>query len=81
LLNRIDGGYLRCEKRVSDAGRLDLIWFDDPRRGAVEAFLRTDECRPYHDALEESTAIIGGFESPLGMELLPTVDEIDAGCV
>jgi O-acetyl-ADP-ribose deacetylase (regulator of RNase III) len=76
LLNSVDGSYLHCEKRLSDAGPLDLIWFDDSRRGAVEAFLKTEECLPYHAALEETAAIIDGFESPLGMELLATVDWI-----
>jgi O-acetyl-ADP-ribose deacetylase (regulator of RNase III) len=74
LLNGVDGSYLHCEKRLSDAGPFDLIWFDDSRRGAVEAYLKTAECRPYVQALEETTQIIDGFESPLGMELLATVD-------
>jgi hypothetical protein len=75
-LNGVDGSYLHCEKRLSDAGPLDLIWFDDSRRGAVEAYLESDECRPYVQVLEETTQIIDGFESPLGMELLATVDWI-----
>jgi O-acetyl-ADP-ribose deacetylase (regulator of RNase III) len=74
LLNGVDGSYLHCEKRLSDAGPLDLIWFDDSRRGAVEAYLKSNECQPYVQALEETTRIIDGFESPLGMELLATVD-------
>ena len=36
--------------------------------------MRSEECRSYHDALEETAAVIDGFESPLGMELLATVD-------
>jgi O-acetyl-ADP-ribose deacetylase (regulator of RNase III) len=74
LLNGVDGSYLHCEKRLSDAGPFDLIWFDDSRRGAVEAYLSTAECQPYVSALEETARIIDGFESPLGMELLATVD-------
>lgn len=74
LLDRLDGSYLHCEKRLGDAGPTDLIWFEDSKRSKVEAFLRSEECRSYHDALEETAAVIDGFESPLGMELLATVD-------
>jgi O-acetyl-ADP-ribose deacetylase (regulator of RNase III) len=74
LLNGLDGSYLHCEKRLSDAGPTDLIWFEDSKRSTVEAFLQSEECLPYHDALEETAAVIDGFESPLGMELLATVD-------
>lgn len=76
LLNGLDGSYLHCEKRLSDAGPLDLIWFEDSQRGTVEEFLKTDECRPYREALEDTAKVIDGFESPLGMELLATVDWI-----
>jgi O-acetyl-ADP-ribose deacetylase (regulator of RNase III) len=74
LLNGLDGSYLHCEKRLSDAGPTDLIWFEDSKRSTVEAFLQSEDCLPYHDALEETAAVIDGFESPLGMELLATVD-------
>jgi O-acetyl-ADP-ribose deacetylase (regulator of RNase III) len=74
LLDAVDGSYLHCEKRLSDASPFDLIWFDDSRREAVAAFLDTEACQPYRDALEQTSAVIDGFESPLGMELLATVD-------
>ena len=74
LLNGLDGSYLHCERRLSDAGPFDLFWFEDAKRFAVEAFLKSDECVLYHDAMEETAAVIDGFESPLGMELLATVD-------
>lgn len=74
LLNGLDGSYLHCEKRLSDAGPADLIWFEDAKRSTVEEFLHSAACLPYRDALEETTAVIDGFESPLGMELLATVD-------
>lgn len=74
LLDGLDGSYLHCEKRLSDAGPTDLIWFEDSKRSMVEAFLQSEECLPYHDALEETAAVVDGFESPLGMELLATVD-------
>ncbi len=41
LLNGLDGSYLHCEKRLSDAGPSDLIWFEDSKRSTVEAFLKT----------------------------------------
>lgn len=74
LLNELDGSYLHCEKRLSDAGPTDLIWFEASKRSAVEAFLHSAECLDYRDALEATAAVIDGFESPLGMELLATVD-------
>jgi O-acetyl-ADP-ribose deacetylase (regulator of RNase III) len=74
LLDGLDGSYLRCEKRLSYAGAFDLIWFDDSRRDAVAEVLRTEAAIPYLPALERAAAVIDGFESPLGMELLATVD-------
>ena len=74
LLNGLDGSYLHCEKRLSDAGPFDTIWFEDSRRGAVQTFLRGEEAMPFAPALEQTGMIIDGFESPLGMELLATVD-------
>jgi O-acetyl-ADP-ribose deacetylase (regulator of RNase III) len=74
LLNGLDGSYLHCQKRLSDAGPLDLIWFEDAKREKLEAFLGTKEAAPFLPALERTSAVIDGFESPLGMELLATVD-------
>jgi O-acetyl-ADP-ribose deacetylase (regulator of RNase III) len=74
LLNGLDGSYLHCEKRLSDAGPLDLIWFEDAKRDKLEAFLATEDAADFWPALERTSAVIDGFESPLGMELLATVD-------
>jgi O-acetyl-ADP-ribose deacetylase (regulator of RNase III) len=74
LLDGLDGSYLHCEKRLSDAGPFDLIWFEDSKRERVEAYLREGEAAVYLPALEKTAALIDGFESPLGMELLATVD-------
>jgi O-acetyl-ADP-ribose deacetylase (regulator of RNase III) len=74
LLNGLDGSYLHCEKRLSDAGPLDLIWFEDAKREKLEAFLGTKEAAAFLPALERTSTVIDGFESPLGMELLATVD-------
>lgn len=74
LLDALDGSYLHCDKRISDAGPLDVIWFDDSRRERVDLYLKSPEARDYADALEETSTLIDGFQSPLGMELLATVD-------
>ena len=73
LLNNLDGSYLHCDKRISDAGPLDVIWFDDDHKTYLQTYLRS-EAKPYLAALEYTSALIDGFESPFGMELLATVD-------
>ena len=74
LLNSLDGSYLHCDKRIADAGPLDIIWFDDDRKDHLQVYLKSDSVRPYVKALESTSKLIDGFESPLGMELLATVD-------
>ncbi len=73
LLNSLDGSYLHSDKRIGDADPLDVIWFDDERRTFVQAYLKS-EAKEYLPALEATSAVIDGFESPFGMELLATVD-------
>ncbi|ANY89905.1 MULTISPECIES: type II toxin-antitoxin system antitoxin DNA ADP-ribosyl glycohydrolase DarG [Pseudomonas] len=73
LLNNLDGSYLHCDKRIGDAGPLDVIWFDEGRKAFVDTYLHS-EAKPYLPALEFTTELIDGFESPFGMELLATVD-------
>lgn len=73
LLNNLDGSYLHCDKRISDADPLDVIWFDDERKDFLQAYLKS-EAKPYAEALAHTAALIDGFESPFGMELLATVD-------
>lgn len=74
LLNALDGSYLHCNKRLADAGPYDLIWFEDAKRDSVAVYLTSPDAMPYRPALEGTTDLIDGFESPLGMELLATVD-------
>ncbi len=74
LLNSLDGSYLHCDKRIADAGPLDVIWFDDERRHYLQTYLKGAEAKPYTEALETTAMLIDGFESPFGMELLATVD-------
>lgn len=73
LLNGLDGSYLHCEKRVADAGALDTIWFENSKKDIVTTYLAT-EAKQYSAALERTAELIDGFETPLGMELLGTVD-------
>ncbi len=73
LLNGLDGSYLRCEKRLGDAKPLDIIWFNDAKRDVVLAYLKS-EAKPWLPALQKTTELIDGFESPYGLELLSTID-------
>ncbi len=73
LLNDLDGSLLHSQKRISDAEPLDTIWFDDTRESYLETYLKS-EAKAYLPALEEACALIQGFESPFGVELLSTVD-------
>jgi len=74
LLNNLDGSYLHCDKRIADAGPFDVIWFDESKRDRLEAYFTSPEAKIYRPVLEATANIIDGFESPLGMELLATVD-------
>jgi O-acetyl-ADP-ribose deacetylase (regulator of RNase III) len=74
LLDGIDGSYLHCGKRLGDAGPFDVIWFEDSKRDQVAAYLGSGDAKSYLPALEATAKLIDGFESPLGMELLATLD-------
>ncbi len=74
LLNGLDGSYLHCDKRISDAAPLDVIWFDDSRKEDLQAYLHGQAVKPYVPALEQAIRLIDGFESPFGLELLATLD-------
>ena len=73
VLDALDGSYLKSEKRISDSSPLDVILFDDKKRDYVNTFLQSD-AKEYLPALELTSQVIDGFESPYGMELLSTVD-------
>lgn len=74
LLNGLDGSYLHCDKRIADAEPFDTIWFEDKKREKLELYLRSPEAKCYLPALEATDNLIDGFQSPLGMEALATVD-------
>lgn len=73
LLDSLDGSYLHSNKRIADAGPLDVIEFDDERRELVQGYLK-NEAKDVAPALELASQVIDGFESPFGMELLASVD-------
>lgn len=74
LLDSIDGSYLHCEKRLADADPFDTIWFEESKREKLELYLQSQDAREYLPVLEELDVLIDGFQSPLGMEVLATVD-------
>ncbi|WP_020468104.1 type II toxin-antitoxin system antitoxin DNA ADP-ribosyl glycohydrolase DarG [Zavarzinella formosa] len=82
LLDGLDGSYLHCEKRLADAGPLEPIYFADQRRSEVEIYLAGEEAKTFQPALDATVQLIDGFQSPLGMELMATVDWLisDGGC-
>lgn len=73
VMDKLDGSYLHCNKRLADASPYDVIWCEDRRRDVVEAFLRSSEAKPYVPVLDKVEHLIEGFESPLGLETLATV--------
>jgi hypothetical protein len=74
LLNALDGSYLHSEKRISDCGPMDTISFAEAEADVVGLFLRTSDAKPYAAVIEDTDKLIDGFQTPLGMELLATVD-------
>jgi len=74
LLDTLDGSYLHSEKRLADAKPLDTIRFEDAMAGRLREYFASAEGALYRPALDQATAVIEGFESPYGMELLATVD-------
>lgn len=74
LLDGLDGSYLHCDKRLADAGPFDVIHFDDTKKDKVLAYLTSPGAKVFRDALNSTSELIDGLESPFGMELLATVD-------
>jgi hypothetical protein len=74
LLNALDGSFLHCEKRVADASPFEAIHFDPGWKARLLAYFATAEAAPYVEAIDTTDQIIDGFQSPLGMEALATVD-------
>lgn len=75
LLNSLDGSYLHCAKRIPDASKTDPIWVDDKKADKLTAYLNSAG-KAVLWAIDETESLIDGFQSPLGLELLSTVDWI-----
>jgi hypothetical protein len=74
MLNGLDGSYLHCDKRLADAGPFDVIHFDETKKDRVAAYLTSPDAKLYRPALDATSDLIDGLESPFGLELLATVD-------
>jgi O-acetyl-ADP-ribose deacetylase (regulator of RNase III) len=73
LLEALDGSYLHCDKRLADAKPTDIIAFNSAKKKHITTYLQSN-AKAYLPALEATANLIDGFESPLGMELLATID-------
>ncbi len=74
LLNALDGSYLHCEKRLPDASPFDTIEFDPDWQEHLSSFFTRAEGAVFAEAIDKTDELIDGFQSPLGMEALATVD-------
>ena len=74
MLDGLDGSYLYCARRLADAAPDEVIWCNEKRKDRVHAYLGSGEGKEISPVLSRTKAIIEGFESPYGMELLSTVD-------
>lgn len=74
LLDNLDGSYLHSDRRLADAKPGDVLHFASDHREKVIEYFRTAEGAAYVEAIEQTDAMIDGFQSPLGMEALATVD-------
>lgn len=74
LLADMNGTFIGSDTRIPDATPTTTIHTVSHRIADVRSFLDGTGGRPYREVLENVFRIIDGFESPLGMELLATVD-------
>jgi hypothetical protein len=74
LLDNLDGSYLHSDKRLADAKPGDVLRFAADHQARLADYFRRSEGAAYVEAIEMTDALIDGFQSPLGMEALATVD-------
>ena len=74
LLDNLDGSYLHSEKRLADAKPDDVLRFAWDHQAKLDEYFRRSEGAAYVEVIEETDSLIDGFQSPLGMEALATVD-------
>lgn len=74
-LNDLDGHYLTGMKQ-NEAGPFDVLQINPEKIGQIRDYIQTS-CTPEQQQVQTQLhTLIDGFESPLGMELLATVDMI-----
>lgn len=73
LIDSIDGSYLHCAKRIVDSSPTDLIWVEPTKSEKVTVYLKS-HAKEAAEVIDKTAKLIDGFESPLGLELLATVD-------
>ena len=59
---------------MSDATPSGTIRFDEERHALVHRYLKQDQQRHLLDVLDRTDSLIDGFQSPIGIELLATID-------
>jgi O-acetyl-ADP-ribose deacetylase (regulator of RNase III) len=74
LLNNLDGSFLHCDRRLADAGPMDVLHVSPDHVGRLADYFRGAEGAAFAEAVDATDALIDGFQSPLGMETLATVD-------
>ena len=75
LLDKLDGSYLRCRKRLADATPRDFIWFDNEYQYSKDLTTYIDSMeKPFRIVSDWVTRIVKGFESAFGLELLASTD-------
>lgn len=74
LLDSLDGSYLHCDKRIADATPFDVVWTEERKSEKAQLYLNSRNNREFRKTLDKVGSLIDGFESPLGMELLASVD-------
>ena len=73
LLDKLDGSYLHCPMRLADAGPNEVLHVAPDHLDKLVAYLGTADGSTFADAIEQTDALVDGFQSPLGMETLATV--------
>ncbi len=76
LLHELEKGYLKTEKSVLDSKPLDLVFLNIIQTATIAEYVE-QECTPEEKKrLETLFALMSGYETPFGLELLSTVDWI-----
>jgi len=74
LLMNLEGTYFRSKKRIADTKPFDKISMVADKLAEVETYISENCTEDQKERLSMVSELIQGFESPLGMELLATVD-------